>query len=178
MIIPVKWNEAESFRCSGEGLTLATSASIPFWGSQCGRVVTLAPLTSVDPGSNPGLRTWTEICRSQSDSEGFSRGTPVYLPQQNRLPADSIWLWCCARRSCMDRIWGQAHSWQHSSFNLTSLSCTLCNSVSDCKKGWLACQVWSDKGCIVQKWVIFNPGFLHQGNINPAYKVLTVQTFK
>ena len=34
--------------------------------------------------------------RSQSDSEGFSPGTPVFLPPQNRLPAYSIRLWCCA----------------------------------------------------------------------------------
>ena len=34
-----------------------------------------------DPGWNPGFRTWAEICRSQSDFEGFSPGTPVFLHQ-------------------------------------------------------------------------------------------------
>ena len=38
-----------------------------------------------DPGSIPGLRMWAEICRSQSESEGFSPGTLVFLPLQIRL---------------------------------------------------------------------------------------------
>lgn len=45
---------------------------------------------------------WVNIldyCRSESDSKGFSPGTPVFLPQQNWLPAYSLWLWCCAPRS-------------------------------------------------------------------------------
>ena len=35
-----------------------------------------------DPGSIPGLRMWAEICRSQSNSEGFSPGTPIFLPMK------------------------------------------------------------------------------------------------
>ena len=31
------------------------------------------------PGSNPGLHMWAEI--SQFDLEGFSPGTPVFLPK-------------------------------------------------------------------------------------------------
>ena len=34
-----------------------------------------------DSGLNPGLCMWPELCRSQSDLEGFSPGTPVFLPQ-------------------------------------------------------------------------------------------------
>ena len=37
-----------------------------------------------DPGSNPRL------CRSQSDSEGFSPGTPVFLPLQIRLSRQDL----------------------------------------------------------------------------------------
>ena len=60
-----------------------------------------------DPGST---LAWV-VCglsftRSQSDSEGFSLGTPVLLPPQNRLPAYSIRLWCCAPRSYMGRVQG------------------------------------------------------------------------
>ena len=44
--------------------------------------------------------------RSQSDSEGFSPGTPVFLPPQNRLLAYSIRLWCRAPRSYMGCVQG------------------------------------------------------------------------
>ena len=47
-------------------------------------------LPRVDPGSSPGLRTWAEIYRSQSDSEGFSPGTPVFLPPQIRLSRQDL----------------------------------------------------------------------------------------
>ena len=36
------------------------------------------------------VRTWAEICRSQSDSEGFSPGTPVFLPLQIRLSRQDL----------------------------------------------------------------------------------------
>ena len=38
-----------------------------------------------DSGSSPGLRTWAEIYRPQSDSQDFSLGTPVVLPLQIQL---------------------------------------------------------------------------------------------
>ena len=36
------------------------------------------------------LRMWAEICRSQSDSEGFSPSNPVFLPLQIRLPRQDL----------------------------------------------------------------------------------------
>ena len=38
--------------------------------------------------------------------EGFSLGTLVFLPFQNRLPVKNIWPGCCALGSCMT-IWQQ-----------------------------------------------------------------------
>ena len=54
-------------------------------GNQVGVVIISHASHLYYPGLNPGLRTWAEICRSQSDSEGFSPGTPVFLPLQIRL---------------------------------------------------------------------------------------------
>jgi len=52
-----------------------------------------SPPTYLARGLNPDLvHTWAEFRRSQSDSEGFSLGTPVFLPPQNQLPANYIWL--------------------------------------------------------------------------------------
>ena len=62
-------------------------------GSQVGVVVITRASHLYDPGSPPGVRMWAEICPSLSDSEGFSPGTPVFLPP-----------WRCALRSCMVRI--------------------------------------------------------------------------
>ena len=53
-------------------------------GSQVGVVVISRAFRLYDPGSIPGLCTWVEICRSQSDPEGFSPGT-LFLPLQIRL---------------------------------------------------------------------------------------------
>ena len=36
-------------------------------------------------GSNPGLRTWIKICRSQSGAEDVSLGTPFFISLQIRL---------------------------------------------------------------------------------------------
>ena len=46
-----------------------------------GIVVIIRAFHLYDPGSNPGLCMSAEICRSQSDFEGFSPRTPVFLPQ-------------------------------------------------------------------------------------------------
>ena len=46
-----------------------------------------APPTST---TQDRVRTWAEICRSQSDSEGFSLGTPVFLPLQIRLSRQDL----------------------------------------------------------------------------------------
>ena len=56
-----------------------------FLGSQVGVVVISCASHLYDPELSPWLCTWAEICQSQSDSEGFSRGTPVFLPLQIRL---------------------------------------------------------------------------------------------
>ena len=64
---------------------------------------------SVSPTSVTRVQLWPRVVcglsfsRSQSDSEGFSPDTLVFLPPQNRLPAYSIRLWCCAPRSYMGR---------------------------------------------------------------------------
>ena len=61
-----------------------------------------------DPGSTLGLEVvcGLSFSRSQSDSEGFSPGNPVFLPPQNQLPVYSIRLWCCAPRSYMGHVQG------------------------------------------------------------------------
>ena len=42
-------------------------------GSQAGVVVIIHASHLYDPGSNPCLRMWAEICQFQSDFEGFLR---------------------------------------------------------------------------------------------------------
>ena len=51
-------------------------------GSQVGEVFINRASHLYDPGSSPGLRTWADICQSQSHPEGFSSGTAVFLPLQ------------------------------------------------------------------------------------------------
>ena len=46
-----------------------------FVGSQFGVVVIRLASATRDR-----VRTWAEICRSQSNAEGFSPGTPVFVP--------------------------------------------------------------------------------------------------
>ena len=74
--------------------------------SQDGLVVINSAFHLCDPGSTlgPGIVCGLSFNRSQPDSEGFSPGTPVFLPQQNRLTAYSIRLCCCAPRSSMGRV--------------------------------------------------------------------------
>ena len=75
-------------------------------GSQDGLVVINSAFHLCDPGSTlgPGIVCGLSFSRSQPDPEGFSPGTPVFLPQQNRLTAYSIRLCCCAPRSSMGRV--------------------------------------------------------------------------
>ena len=77
-------------------------------GSQDGLVVINSAFHLCDPGSTlgPGIVCGLSFSRFQPDSEGFSPGTPVFLPQQNRLTAYPIRLWCCAPRSYMVRFQG------------------------------------------------------------------------
>ena len=77
-------------------------------GSQDGLVVINNAFHLYDPGSTlgPEIVCGLSFSRSQPDSEGFSPGTPVFLPLQNRLTAYSIRLWCCAPRSYMGRVQG------------------------------------------------------------------------
>ena len=49
-------------------------------GCQVGVVVISRTVHLYDLGSSPGLPTWAEIGRSQSDVEGFSPGTLVFSP--------------------------------------------------------------------------------------------------
>ena len=51
--------------------------------SKDGRVVTLVPSTSADPGLHPEFVCGLRFSPSQPNSEGFSLGTPVFLPPQN-----------------------------------------------------------------------------------------------
>ena len=73
--------------------------SISFWhrrffflssflgGVRLGQWSSVAPPTST---TRDRARTWAEICWSQSDSEGFSPGTPVFLPLQIRLSRQNL----------------------------------------------------------------------------------------
>ena len=109
---------------------------LPDFRSQGGLEVINRTSHLCDPGSTLArVVCGLSFSRSQSDSEGFSPGTLVFLPPQNRLLAYSIRLWSCAPRSYMGRVR------QHNSFGPTSLSCPLSNSVSDCEKGRLAGQI-------------------------------------
>ena len=105
-------------------------------GRKDSSVVTLVPPTSVDLGLYPKFVCGLIFIRSQSYSKGFSLGTLVFLPQENRLPAYSIWLWCCASRSSMGRVQGSPPSQLHSSFgphmsNIHELSLVVNNAVDD-----------------------------------------------
>ena len=42
------------------------------------------------PPLRPGIDKWAEVFRSQSDSEGFSPGSPVFLPLQIRLSRQDL----------------------------------------------------------------------------------------
>ena len=44
---------------------------------------------------NPKVACGVSFGRSQSGSEGFYPRTPVFLPPQNRLPVNYIWLGLC-----------------------------------------------------------------------------------
>ena len=59
-------------------------------GSQVDVVVISHAVHLYDPGLIPRLREWAEICRSLFDSEGFSPGTPVFLPLQIRLSRQDL----------------------------------------------------------------------------------------
>ena len=59
-------------------------------GSQVGMVVISRASHLYDPSSIPGLRMLAEIFWSQSDSESFSPGTPVFLPQQIQLSRQDL----------------------------------------------------------------------------------------
>ena len=61
------------------------SAIAKVQGSQVCVVVTFSVFHLYDPGSISRLRTWDETCRSQSDSESFSPGTPVFLPRPPQI---------------------------------------------------------------------------------------------
>ena len=101
-----------------------------FGGSQGGLVVINRASHLCDPGSTLAqIVCGLSFSRSQSDSEGFSPGTPVFLPHQNWLPAYSIRLWCCAPRTWVV-FRGRAPSRLHSSFGPTSLSCALVRALA------------------------------------------------
>ena len=64
------------------------SGGLESWGSQGGLVVINRASHLCDHGSILARVACGLSCsRSQSDSEGFSLGTPVFLPPQNRLAA-------------------------------------------------------------------------------------------
>ena len=81
-------------------------------GSQVGVVVITRASHLYNPGSTPGVRMWAEICPSLSESEGFSMGTPVFLPP-----------WRCAPRSRMVRIAAARGAYKCFQFNLVELRC-------------------------------------------------------
>ena len=53
-------------------------------GSQVGIAVIIRISHLCGPGIESWTLMWAEICRSLSDSEGFSPGTLVFLPHKNR----------------------------------------------------------------------------------------------
>ena len=79
--------------------------------------------------------------RSQSHFEGFLQA--LQFPPSSKIDSQSNPSGCGAvlRGHTWVMFRGQAPSWQHSSFNLASLSCTLRNSVSECEEGRLAGQI-------------------------------------
>ena len=75
------WNEnvRENMRRVGLSVSNVCHYTLKRRASKVGVVVIIHASHLYDPGSNPGLRMLAEICRSQSDFEGFSPGTPVFL---------------------------------------------------------------------------------------------------
>ena len=63
---------------------------IYIWGMRFSLMVISRAFHLYDPGWNPRLRTQAEISRSQSDSEDFSPGTPVFLTLQIRLSRQDL----------------------------------------------------------------------------------------
>ena len=63
-----------------------------------------------DPGStlSPKVVHGLSFSQSQSDYEGFSLGTPVFLPRQNRLSVNYILLW--ADTLDRDNLWNPPFS--------------------------------------------------------------------
>ena len=58
--------------------------------SQVGVLLIFRAFDLYDPGSTPSFRKWAKICQSQSDSEGFSPGTLVFLPLKIRLSREDL----------------------------------------------------------------------------------------
>ena len=59
-------------------------------------------LPPLRPRFNPEVTCGVSLGRSQSDSEGFSPGTSVFLPPQNRLPVNYI----CLGQQCSEMTHG------------------------------------------------------------------------
>ena len=79
------------------------------WSSQ-GKSGWLSGYQLCLPPVRPGLNSWPRDRMGwvsvdlNLTPKGFSPGTPVFLPHQNRLTSYSIRLWCCAPRSYMGRV--------------------------------------------------------------------------
>ena len=86
---------------------------------------------------------WIEFQSISTWLRGFSPGTPV----SSLLKIDSKSNPSGCGAVLRGHIWvvfrDRAPSWHHSSFDLTSLSCALWNSVFDCEKGRLAGQTFT-----------------------------------
>ena len=82
------------------------------------------------------LYFWLSFSRSQPDFEGFLRA--VRFPPSSKSTSSLIHL---AVVHTLVVFRGRAPCWLHSSFDPTSLSCVLRNSVSDCERGRLAGQI-------------------------------------
>ena len=87
-------------------------------GSQVGVAVISCASHIYDPGSSPGLRTWAEICRFQSDAEGFSPGTTVFLPLQSRHCTNPFSPSCIVKFSQLEPILFIEQVWENFSCNL------------------------------------------------------------
>ena len=110
-------------------------------GSKEGNVLMLVPPTLADPRLNPKLVCGLRFVDLDLLRPGFFSRYSCYPPSAKLIPSlfhlDVVLYWGHAWVT----FWGRPPRWKHKSLGLTSSSCALNNSISDCKKWWLASQI-------------------------------------
>ena len=86
---------------------------------------------------------WVEFQSISTWLRGFSPGTPVSTLLKMDSQSNPSGCGAVLRGHTWVVFRDRAPSWQHSSFDPTSLSCALWNSVFDCEKGRLAGQTFT-----------------------------------